>query len=80
MRLIWNSILYILIHGCRWSDLPSSSIYARRSTAHRWYKEGVFDRVLSLLLQRAITAKKVDPSTLLVEGSFSPCTGRRRKN
>ena len=83
-RKIWNSIFYILSHGCRWSDIPTATHYAHRATAHRWltrwYKEGVFDRVLSLLLQRAITAKKVDPSTLLVDGSFSPCAWRRRKS
>jgi transposase len=83
-RMIWNSILYVLTYGCRWEDLPKNSIYAHRATAHRWlmrwYKEGVFDRVLSGLLQKAIQVKKVDLSTLLVDGSFSPCTGRRKGN
>ncbi|HEU64763.1 MAG: hypothetical protein KR126chlam4_00965 [Candidatus Anoxychlamydiales bacterium] len=23
LRKIWNSILYILTHGCRWTDLPA---------------------------------------------------------
>ena len=29
LRKIWNSILYILTHGCRWADLPAlPSVYA----------------------------------------------------
>ena len=26
LRKIWNSILYILTHGCRWADLPALPI------------------------------------------------------
>lgn len=83
LRKIWNSILYILTHGCRWADIPNSSLYAHRATAHRWlarwHKEGVFDRVLSGLLQQGISSGLVDLTALLVDGSFSPCAGRREK-
>lgn len=83
LRKIWNSIFYILTHGCRWADIPYSHLYSHRATAHRWlirwYKEGVFDRVLSGLLQKGISGGKIDLSTLLVDGSFSPCAGRWRK-
>jgi len=83
LRKIWNSILYVLTHGCRWADVPFSPVYAHRATAHRWlvrwYREGVFDRVLSELLQEAMEKGKIDLSTLLVDGSFSPCTRRWRK-
>ncbi len=27
LRKIWNSILYILTHGCRWADLPAFPLY-----------------------------------------------------
>ena len=83
LRKIWNSILYVLTHGCRWADLPSTALYAHRATAHRWlirwYKEGVFDKVFSGLLQKGISGGYVDLSTLLVDGSFSPCAGRWRE-
>lgn len=83
LRQVWNSILYVLTHGCRWSDIPSSPLYAHRATSHRWlvrwYKEGVFDRVLSSLLQKGLSSGNVDLSALLVDGSFSPCARRRRK-
>jgi transposase len=83
IRKVWNSIFYILTHGCRWSDLPSSKHYAHRATSHRWmlrwYKEGIFDRVLSSLLQKGVSMGLIDLSTLLVDGSFSPCARRWRE-
>lgn len=83
MRKVWNSILFVLTHGCRWVDLPkNTTYYVPRSTAHKWVKQlskiGVFDRVLSGLLQRGVSQGVVDLSKLAVDGSFSPLTGRRR--
>jgi transposase len=82
-RKVWNSIFYILSRGCRWSDLPSDKEnYASKTVAFRWLQiwshEGVFDRVLSKLLQVAISQNKIDLSQIAIDGSFSPCTGRRR--
>ena len=82
-RKVWNSILYILSRGCRWADLPTDKEhYATKSVAHRWLQiwnhQGVFDRVLSKLLQIAVLQGKIDISQIAVDGSFSPCTGRRR--
>ncbi len=81
LRKIWNSIFYVLTHGCRWADIPTSNQYAHRATAHRWlkrwHKEGVFDRVFSGLLQQGLSSGMIDMSALLVDGSFSPSTGGR---
>lgn len=82
LRNVWNSIFYILTRGCRWSDLPSDrTIYSAKSTAHnwmlQWQHQGVFDRVLSGLLQLAAEQRKIDLTHILVDGSFSPCTGWR---
>ena len=36
LRKVWNSIFYILTHGCRWIDLPKDLDYfVPRSTAHK---------------------------------------------
>lgn len=83
MRKVWNSILYILTHGCRWIDLPKDPNYfIPKSTAHKWIKQmsenGVFDRVLSGLLQSGIQRGLIDLNQLAVDGSFSPLTGGRR--
>ena len=76
LRKIWNSIFYILIYGVRWEDLPNNPLFAHRATAHRWLlrwqKEGVYDRVLSCLLKKAARDGRIDLSTLLIDGSFSP--------
>jgi transposase len=36
VRTIVNSLLYILITGCRWCDLPRGPLWASKSVAHRW--------------------------------------------
>lgn len=84
LKRIWNSIFYILSHGCRWSDLPKRDTYAAKTTAFRWLKrweqEGVLDRVLGGLLREGINKKKVDLSSLLIDGTFSLSPRRRRGN
>lgn len=83
LRKVWNSILFVLTRGCRWIDLPKTlEHYVPRSTAHKWLKQlsenGIFDRVLSGLLQIGIQKGQIDLSQLAVDGSFSPLGGRRR--
>ena len=34
-RYVLNSLLYILITGCRWCDLPKGKIWASKSADHR---------------------------------------------
>jgi transposase len=83
-RKVWNSILFVLTRGCRWSDIPiDPNLYCSKSTAHRWLiilkQAHVFDRVLSGLLQLGIAEKKIDLSQVAIDGSFSPRTwGRQR--
>ena len=81
LKRVWNSIFYILTHGCRWDDLPKDSPYAHKATAHRWLlfwqRVGIFERVVTGLLLRAVAEGKVDWNRLIGDGSFSPCTWRR---
>jgi len=84
LRKVWNSLLFVLTRGCRWIDLPRDlSLFVPRSTAHKWLKQwsksGVFDRVLSGLLQIGIQKGLVDLAQMSVDGSFSPFTGRRTR-
>lgn len=37
-RHVLNSLLYILITGCRWCDLPRGNVWASKSASHRWLK------------------------------------------
>lgn len=85
LRKVWNALFFILTRGCRWIDLPvDPALFVPRSTAHKWLKqwsvEGVFDKVMSGLLQIAISQGKVDLSQMAVDGSFSPLTGRRSRS
>ena len=82
-RKVWNSIFYILTRGCRWIDLPDNNdLYVPRSTAHDWLKKwkevGVFDSVLSGLLEIALEKGLVDLSHIVVDGS-SPCARRWKR-
>lgn len=84
-RKIWNSILFVLTMGCRWSDIPiNRDLYCSKSTAHRWLgifkKAHVFDKVLSGLLQAGIASKKIDLSQVAIDGSFSPRTWWRQRS
>ncbi|MGE0198270.1 MAG: transposase [Parachlamydiales bacterium] len=36
LKKICNSILWILITGSRWCDVPKGRKWAARSTGHRW--------------------------------------------
>ena len=85
LRKVWNSLLFVLTRGCRWIDLPKDfDIFVPRSTAHGWLKHwsvtGVFDKVMSGLLQVALQKGKLDLSQLASDGSFSPLTRRRPRS
>ena len=85
LRKVWNSLLFVLTRGCRWIDLPRDpSLFVPKSTAHDWLKSwsktGVFDKVMSGLLQIALSKGKLDLSQLASDGSFSPLTRRRSRS
>lgn len=80
-RQVVNTILYVLITGCRWCDVPQGPQWAPRSTAHRWLgcwqREGVWQRVLNGILATAELAGRIDWVQASVDGSFSPGEGGR---
>lgn len=85
LRKVWNSLLFVLTRGCRWIDLPRDpDFFVPKSTAHGWLKHwsvtGVFDKVMSGLLQIALQKGKLDLSQLASDGSFSPLTRRRPRS
>ena len=85
LRKVWNSLLFVLTRGCRWIDLPRDpSLFVPKSTAHDWLKSwsktGVFDKVMSGLLQIALCKGKLDLSQLASDGSFSSLTRRRSRS
>ena len=75
-RLVLNSILWILITGARWCDLPDGPAFAKRSTSHRWMvkwqDDGLLYRIEQSLLSMAELQGLIDWSASSVDGSFSP--------
>lgn len=75
-RYILNTILYVLITGCRWCDVPVGPQWAKRSTAHeylkKWHEDGSFDRLRRAMLEIAEFVGAIDWSGGAVDGSFSP--------
>lgn len=82
-KKVMNTILWILITGARWIDAPSGARWAPRSTAHewlgKWQQEGVLERVLNLLLEKAETLKLTGFDRVKIDGFFFARTRRRRR-
>ena len=80
-RYVLNSLLYILITGCRWCDLPRGEIWASKSSAHRWLKrwqkDGTFEHLQSRILAIADSNGLINWNYGAIDGSFSPWQGRR---
>ena len=75
-RTVWNTLFWILVTGSRWADVPKVGPFAHRAVAHRWMmkwkQQGVYQKVLSGLLEKASEQGKIDWQRLLVDGTFSP--------
>jgi transposase len=83
-KKVMNTILWVLITGARWIDVPLGPRWAARSTAHErlgyWQKTGLLEKVLSLLLEKADALKLTGFDRLKVDGFFFTGAGRRRRN
>lgn len=53
-RYVLNTLLYILITGCRWCDVPQGKHWASKSLAHRWLKRWQEDGTLERLQSRVL--------------------------
>lgn len=66
-RVIINGILYVLITGCRWMDMPLK--YGSYKTAwkrlKKWQEEGVWNRIFKVLASiRSYKRVAIDSSTI----------------
>jgi len=75
-RCILNTLMYVLVTGCRWCDVPKGENWASKSSAHRWLMRWQADGTLKLLQARilGIASEKglINWSYGAVDGSFSP--------
>jgi len=75
-RKILNTILYVLITGCRWCDVPVGAQWGKRSTSHQylgiWSRDGVFKRLRRNILEIAELHEMINWERGSVDGPFSP--------
>src|SRR5262249_43356312 len=69
-----EGILYVLITGCRWQDLPRE--YGAPTTVwrrlKRWGEEGVWERIWRAALVALDRQGQLDWSIAFLDGSFAP--------
>ncbi len=78
-RDILNTILWILITGARWIDVPRGKGFGARSTAHRWLgiwtTDETWSKIKALLMGQAHELGFIDWSRSSVDGSFAAGKG-----
>ena len=80
-RQVINTLLYILVTGCRWCDLPRGPQGASKSAAHRWLQRWQADGTLAAM-QAGLLGLAEERGIIQwqyggVDGSFSPWPRRR---
>jgi transposase len=67
-----NGILYVLITGCRWHDMPRC--YGAYQTAWRrlkwWSKDGVWVKILAAAQEKSYAMGKLSLDTLAVDSTL----------
>ena len=82
-RKILNTLLWVLITGARWCDVPVGAQWASRACAHKylgqWKENGLLQLVLTALQEKCIEWKLIDLTRLAVDGFFSAGKGGGEK-
>ncbi|OPY48617.1 MAG: hypothetical protein A4E48_02646 [Methanosaeta sp. PtaU1.Bin060] len=67
-----NGILYVLVTGCRWREMPQC--YGAYQTVWRrhkvWSEEGVWGKILAALQSKAYALGKLDMNTVTVDSTL----------
>ena len=81
-RKILNTLLYVLITGCRWCDVPREPQWASKSATHRWLQRWQADGTLAAMQARILGVAEergmIRWEYGAVDGAFSPGEGWRR--
>ena len=77
-RDCFEGILFVLISGCRWKDLPAR--LPSKSVCHQrfklWTEQGLFQIAWQRLLSLKKSLKQLDLTTLIGDGTFAPAKKR----
>jgi len=78
-RKVINTILWVLISGARWADIPDGKEFGRRSTSHRWLgiwkSDGTWKKAEAHILGIAENAGLIDWERGSADSSFSAGKG-----
>lgn len=78
-RQVVNTLLYVLITGCRWCDIPRGPQWASKSATHRWLKRWQADGTLAAMQARILGLAEergmIHWAYGAIDGSFSPWQG-----
>jgi transposase len=70
-RTMINAIMFVLITGCRWIDLPAR--YGSKSSAHRRFQDlqqkGVWKKILTCAIKSAHNQNKLNLQKISVDSS-----------
>jgi transposase len=71
-RKTLNGILYVLVTGCRWRDMPRS--YGAYQTVWRrhksWSEEGIWRRILSALQEQMYELGRLDLNSVAIDSTL----------
>jgi len=69
-----NGIIYVLIAGCKWEEMPKR--YGDDSTANRrlnrWQQNGIWKKILSEIIKSAHRSGKLNLEKISVDSSSVP--------
>jgi len=81
-RKVCNSLLWMLINGARWCDLPIGNQWASRSATHRWLgvwqESEILEKMLIGVKEQAELKGLLNFERLAVDGFFFSRQRRRR--
>ncbi len=70
-RMVLNGIMFVLVTGCRWTELPAR--YGSKSTAHRRFQnlqqKRVWQKILSGIIKSAHSSSKLNLQKISVDSS-----------
>ena len=73
-RIIINGIIYVLISGCRWREMPEK--YGSKSTAHLRFQNlqqrGVWKKILSGIIKSSHKQNRINLQKISVDSSTIP--------
>jgi transposase len=81
-RTVLHTLLYVLITGCRWCDIPRGPQWASKSATHRWFQRWQADGTLAAVQARMLGVAEergmIQWEYGAIAGAFSPGKGWRR--